>query len=49
VFVISAAAVLVSSYGSNLKGSLIGTGLILLGLPVLVLVKKIEKPQATQV
>jgi APA family basic amino acid/polyamine antiporter len=35
IFVICAAAVLVSSYLSNLKGSLMGTGLILLGLPVL--------------
>jgi APA family basic amino acid/polyamine antiporter len=33
VFVICAAAVLVSSYAGNLKGSLIGSGLILLGLP----------------
>jgi APA family basic amino acid/polyamine antiporter len=40
IFVASAAAVLVSSYGSNLKGSLIGTGLILLGLPVLWLVRR---------
>jgi len=31
--------VLISSYASNLKGSLMGTGLILLGLPVLWLVK----------
>jgi len=49
VFVVSAGAVLVSSYGSNLKGSLIGTGLILLGLPVLMLVRRIEKPPATGV
>jgi APA family basic amino acid/polyamine antiporter len=40
VFVVSAAAVLISSYGSNLKGSLIGTGLILLGLPVFWLVRR---------
>jgi APA family basic amino acid/polyamine antiporter len=35
IFVVCAAAVLISSYASNLEGSLIGTGLILLGLPVL--------------
>ena len=35
IFVACAGAVLVSSYLSNLKGSLMGTGLILLGLPVL--------------
>jgi APA family basic amino acid/polyamine antiporter len=35
VFVVCAAAVLVSSYTSNLKGSLLGTALILLGLPIL--------------
>lgn len=40
IFVICAAAVLVSSYTSNLSGSLLGTGLILLGLPVLWLVKR---------
>jgi basic amino acid/polyamine antiporter, APA family len=39
VFVVCAAAVLVSSYSSNLKGSLIGTGLILLGLPVMWIVR----------
>ena len=39
IFVISAAVVLVSSYKSNLMGSLLGTGLILLGLPVLWLVR----------
>jgi hypothetical protein len=32
--------VLVSSYLGNLKGSLMGTALILLGLPVLWLVRK---------
>jgi APA family basic amino acid/polyamine antiporter len=41
VFVACAAAVLVSSYIGNLKGSLLGTALILLGLPVLWLVRKI--------
>jgi APA family basic amino acid/polyamine antiporter len=40
VFVVCAAAVLVSSYASNLKGSLLGTGLILLGLPVMWVVKR---------
>jgi APA family basic amino acid/polyamine antiporter len=40
IFVVCAAAVLVSSYGSNLAGSLLGTALILLGLPVLWLVRK---------
>ena len=41
VFVVCAGAVLVSSYAGNLKGSLIGSGLILLGLPVLLLVRRI--------
>jgi APA family basic amino acid/polyamine antiporter len=40
IFVLSAAVVLVSSYASNWKGSLLGTGLILLGLPVLWLVRQ---------
>ncbi len=40
IFVICAAAVLISSYASNLKGSLLGTGLILLGLPVMWVVKR---------
>src|SRR6476646_7350783 len=47
IFVLSAAVVLTSSYGSNLEGSLIGTGLILLGLPVMIWVRKIERPQHT--
>jgi len=34
VFVVSAAVVLYSSFAGNLRGSLIGTGLILLGLPL---------------
>ena len=34
VFVLSAAAVLYSSFKGNLQGSLIGSGLILLGLPL---------------
>lgn len=41
IFVICAAAVLVSSYSSNLRGSLLGTGLILLGLPVLWLIRRL--------
>jgi APA family basic amino acid/polyamine antiporter len=39
IFIISAAAVLISSYASNLEGSLIGTALILLGLPVMLVVR----------
>jgi hypothetical protein len=33
--------VLISSYLSNLKGSLLGTALILLGLPVFWIVKRL--------
>jgi hypothetical protein len=41
IFVISAGAVLVSSFaGPNLRESLLGTALILLGLPVLWLVRR---------
>jgi APA family basic amino acid/polyamine antiporter len=40
VFVLCAAAVLLWSYAGNLEGSLIGTGLILLGLPVLWIVRQ---------
>jgi APA family basic amino acid/polyamine antiporter len=40
LFVISAGVVLVYSYLGNLKGSLMGTGLILLGLPVLWFIRK---------
>ena len=40
IFVLCAAAVLVYSYLGNLEGSLIGTALILLGLPVLWLVRR---------
>jgi APA family basic amino acid/polyamine antiporter len=40
IFVLCAAVVLVSSYLSNLKGSLLGTAFILLGLPVLWLVRR---------
>ncbi len=40
---ISAAVVLISSYLSNLKGSLLGTALILLGLPVLWFIRKFSK------
>jgi len=46
VFVVCAGAVLVSSYAGNLKGSLLGTGLILLGLPVMLLVKWRAKRRA---
>jgi APA family basic amino acid/polyamine antiporter len=46
IFVICAAAVLVSSYASNLKGSLLGTGLILLGLPVLWFMRRGKARQA---
>jgi APA family basic amino acid/polyamine antiporter len=44
IFVICAAAVLVSSYASNLKGSLLGTALILLGLPILWFIRKLYPP-----
>ncbi|MGA7858943.1 MAG: amino acid permease [Terracidiphilus sp.] len=40
IFVLSAAAVLVYSYAGNLRGSLVGTALILLGLPVLWFVRQ---------
>jgi APA family basic amino acid/polyamine antiporter len=40
VFVICSAAVLIASYTSNLEGSLIGTALILAGLPVLWIVRR---------
>ena len=40
VFVACAGVVLVASYAGNLKGSLIGSVLILLGLPVLFLVRR---------
>jgi APA family basic amino acid/polyamine antiporter len=40
LFVLCATAVLISSYTGNLKGSLLGTALILLGLPVLWIVRK---------
>jgi len=49
IFVVCAGAVLVSSYASNLKGSLLGTGLILLGLPVMWLVKGRTQRQAQEV
>jgi basic amino acid/polyamine antiporter, APA family len=45
IFLVCAGAVLVSSYASNLKGSLIGTLFILSGLPVLALVRRL-RPQA---
>jgi len=40
IFVVCAAAVLVWSFAGNLEGSLIGTALILFGLPVLWIVRK---------
>jgi APA family basic amino acid/polyamine antiporter len=49
IFVVCAAAVLVWSYAGNLKGSLIGSVLILLGLPVLWLVHRLYgvSPEST--
>jgi APA family basic amino acid/polyamine antiporter len=41
LFVVCATAVLISSYTSNLRGSLMGTALILLGVPVLWFVRKL--------
>jgi len=53
IFVVSAAAVLVWSYAGNIRGSLLGTALILLGLPVLYLVRKTyrqsDQPSATSI
>jgi basic amino acid/polyamine antiporter, APA family len=49
IFVGCAGAVLVSSYAGNLRGSLIGTALILAGLPVLVLVRRIHPKPADRV
>ncbi|MGB6193115.1 MAG: amino acid permease [Terracidiphilus sp.] len=40
IFVVCAAAVLIWSFAGNLKGSLIGTALILAGLPVLWIVRR---------
>ncbi|HKD60990.1 MAG TPA: amino acid permease [Terracidiphilus sp.] len=48
VFVACAAAVLIWSYAGNLKGSLIGTILILLGLPVMWLMRKLYGPPIPQ-
>ena len=42
IFVVCATAVLIASYAGNLKGSLIGTALILLGLPVMWIVRQIN-------
>jgi basic amino acid/polyamine antiporter, APA family len=44
IFVLCAAAVLIASYTGNLKGSLIGTALMLSGLPVLALLRKLRSP-----
>jgi APA family basic amino acid/polyamine antiporter len=46
VFVLSAAVVLFSSYTSNLRGSLIGTALILLGLPLYAWIRRRYKTVA---
>jgi basic amino acid/polyamine antiporter, APA family len=46
LFVLCATAVLISSYMGNLKGSLLGTALILLGLPVMWIVKQTNAPIA---
>jgi len=46
IFVLCAAAVLVSSYLGNLKASLIGTALILSGLPLLLMLRKARAPRA---
>ena len=43
IFVAAAAVVLVASFTSNIRGSLIGTALILLGLPVLYWVRHTNK------
>jgi basic amino acid/polyamine antiporter, APA family len=48
IFVLCATAVLIWSYAGNLKGSLLGTALILLGLPVLYLVRKRYGPSLPQ-
>jgi len=40
IFIVSAAAVLYSSFVGNMQGSLIGTGLILLGLPLYEWIKR---------
>jgi APA family basic amino acid/polyamine antiporter len=40
IFVLSAAEVLVSSFAGNLQGSLIGSALILLGLPLYEWIKR---------
>jgi len=46
IFVAAAGVVLVASFTSNIRGSLIGTGLILLGLPVLAWVRHTNKKTA---
>jgi APA family basic amino acid/polyamine antiporter len=42
IFIASAAVVLVASFLGNLKGSLLGSALILLGLPVMFLVRRMN-------
>ena len=49
VFVLSAAVVLYSSYRGNLRGSLIGTGLILLGLPLYEWIRRRYRPLVADV
>lgn len=46
IFIISAAVVLYSSFKSNLQGSLIGSGLILLGLPLYEWIKRRYSPKS---
>jgi basic amino acid/polyamine antiporter, APA family len=46
VFVLCSAAVLVSSFEGNLSGSLIGSGLILLGLPLYEWIRRSYQIQA---
>jgi APA family basic amino acid/polyamine antiporter len=48
IFVVCATAVLISSYASNWTGSLMGTGLILLGLPVLWYVRRLYGASTAQ-
>jgi APA family basic amino acid/polyamine antiporter len=44
IFIISAAVVLLQSFSSNLQGSLIGSGLILLGLPLYEWIRRRYQP-----
>jgi APA family basic amino acid/polyamine antiporter len=47
IFVLCAAVVLISSFAGNPKGSLIGTALILCGLPLLALLRKLRPQSST--